>query len=426
MTIVDGVRAGRIDVCRDSRWPLWQFDAGKGGRALIGRLRALETEASGIGATNDSAAGALERSRLRALWQVLAAVQLAPRRADWERAFARADTRYLNWRARASAQRTSGLPLMLARRAVWRLMSARISEQRIHDPVAGGIGSCLMEGDYILAEHEVVGYVLDALERGRYPTEAQDGAGATSAAIALPETRRGVNYVSNNWSRLAGVAPRGVLPLWRVASQIDPSPPASADAFAQRFVAEWAEIEAMFKALPAPANVGEELYRRTRPEQYGRVSVGIVADNFAADPKRQDAAAAIWERTSATDGENTARVKVLLQTREWFDDERDGDGAEFYGWLIVQHSDKEPDFQREVLGRMERLLPQGRVRRRNYAYLWDRVAAADGRPQRYGTQYICKNGKYELRPTEEPAKLNARRKAMGMEPAPPTIAGKCG
>ena len=95
----------------------------------------------------------------------------------------------------------------------------------------------------------------------------------------------------------------------------------------------------------------------------------------------------------------------------------DGDGAEHFGWLIVQHADLNPNFQRDVLRRLEPLLAQGRVRSRDYAFLWDRVAVADKRPQRYGTQFSCENGAWApIGGIEDPDQLDARRKKMGLPP----------
>jgi hypothetical protein len=45
--------------------------------------------------------------------------------------------------------------------------------------------------------------------------------------------------------------------------------------------------------------------------------------------------------------------------------------------------------------------------------------------QRYGTQYTCKDRVFVLSPTEDPKGLDARRKLMGLEPAPATL-GPCG
>lgn len=88
-------------------------------------------------------------------------------------------------------------------------------------------------------------------------------------------------------------------------------------------------------------------------------------------------------------------------------------------WLLVQHADAYPAFQRQVL---ELMLPE--VKRRNvspvnYAYLTDRVAINAGRPEEYGTQVEYKGaglGKAVPRSLRDPRNVDKRRAAIGMEP----------
>ncbi|WP_139921894.1 DUF6624 domain-containing protein [Hymenobacter sp. DG01] len=88
-------------------------------------------------------------------------------------------------------------------------------------------------------------------------------------------------------------------------------------------------------------------------------------------------------------------------------------------WLLVQHADAHPAFQRQVLKLM---LPQ--VKRQNassvdYAYLVDRVALNAGQPLEYGTQVEYKGpgiGKAVPRSLRDPKNVDKRRAAMGMEP----------
>ena len=93
-------------------------------------------------------------------------------------------------------------------------------------------------------------------------------------------------------------------------------------------------------------------------------------------------------------------------------------------WLLVQHADAHPDFQRQVLRLM---LPE--VKRKNaspvnYAYLADRVAINSGQPEEYGTQvtytgYVGEDfSKVIASPASlrDPKNVDKRRAAIGMEP----------
>jgi hypothetical protein len=420
--IIGDARANRIDVCRDTRWPMWRFDEGAAGFARVKALRQRADDAR-TQTSLETTTGAAEAARLAALRSMLDAVIEARSRQGLRASFTQSETRYLNWRQRAAAL-ARDLPGLLRARAVWRLARARNIELIPRDPVAAGVFGCLIPVDHAAAEGHVVDRLVELLDAGHFPTDAVDGAGASTAMIAFPESQRARRYLVDNWTRVSAMAPEGLRTLWRLSADLHQDPAGSSAAFVERFEEEWELIACMLASLSPPSSVGEELYRRTRAEQYGRNMMAALAA-FPAGPLRQQAFSAVWKRISAVDVDNTARAKTLLRTRDWFDDERDGDGAEFFGWLIVQHSDLEPGFQREVLNRMEKLLPSGRARRRNFAYLWDRVAIAEGRPQRYGTQYTCRDGRWALSPTEDLPKLDARRKEMGLEPARLTLDGAC-
>lgn len=101
-----------------------------------------------------------------------------------------------------------------------------------------------------------------------------------------------------------------------------------------------------------------------------------------------------------------------------------GQKSAYNFFLLVQHADAHPDFQRKVLRLM---LPE--VKRKNaapadYAYLTDRIAINSGQLEEYGTQvkYTGDVGKdfskviavpVSLR---DPQNVDKRRAAIGMEP----------
>jgi hypothetical protein len=57
-------------------------------------------------------------------------------------------------------------------------------------------------------------------------------------------------------------------------------------------------------------------------------------------------------------------------------------------------------------------MQDGQARPDSYAYLYDRVAVAEQRPQRYGSQYGA-DGTPE--PIEDPDHVDERRKAVGLD-----------
>ena len=87
-------------------------------------------------------------------------------------------------------------------------------------------------------------------------------------------------------------------------------------------------------------------------------------------------------------------------------------------WLLVQHCDRDPQFQESVLVAMESEVNAGNASNQEFAYLTDRVRVNQGRPQVFGTQLeLNKMGNsYVSRPCVAPAELNRRRSSIGLEP----------
>jgi hypothetical protein len=120
-------------------------------------------------------------------------------------------------------------------------------------------------------------------------------------------------------------------------------------------------------------------------------------------------------RFAAIDCANTAWLKTQLAAIGWFAIPTYGAEADNAAWHLVQHADREPDFQRRMLKELE-ALPKGHTDPKRIGYLWDRVARADKRLQRYGTQGTCTDGQWKAFEVEDPEHLDERRKSLGMEP----------
>ncbi|MEM9839874.1 MAG: DUF6624 domain-containing protein [Pseudomonadota bacterium] len=162
--------------------------------------------------------------------------------------------------------------------------------------------------------------------------------------------------------------------------------------------------------------VQKEITRLWREDQAARnVMVRLGQDN--EEPAKRWAHALSIKHAKSVDLESAAYMKEVLKTYDWIDRKRFGDSVSAHAWLLVQHADDDVEFQALALSRMEPYVATGGVRKRQYAYLWDRVAVNQGREQRYGTQptWECDaNRKMALRPLEDPENVNARRADMGL------------
>jgi len=75
---------------------------------------------------------------------------------------------------------------------------------------------------------------------------------------------------------------------------------------------------------------------------------------------------------------NTNDLADLLKIYGWIRISDFGTAADQNAWLLVQHADHDPVFQKEILGRLGKLYKSGETSPQNYAYLVDRVAASWG------------------------------------------------
>ncbi len=120
-----------------------------------------------------------------------------------------------------------------------------------------------------------------------------------------------------------------------------------------------------------------------------------------------------WD--ASIDERNTARLQQIVQEIGWPTISKVGFIAANNAWLLAQHADHNPEFQKECLILMQQL-PEEEVIKPNLAYLEDRIAVAEGRPQRYGTQFHNNNqGELVPQPIEDIDKVDQLRQEMGME-----------
>jgi hypothetical protein len=123
-------------------------------------------------------------------------------------------------------------------------------------------------------------------------------------------------------------------------------------------------------------------------------------------------------RMEALHKRNAARLRELIAAYGWPDEEIAGkDGAEA-AWLVAQHAVGEPAFQREALRLLRAREPEKRVPRWHGAYLDDRISLHEGRPQRYGTQWVDDPVDGRTRPwtLAEPDRVNQFRAEVGLGP----------
>lgn len=93
-------------------------------------------------------------------------------------------------------------------------------------------------------------------------------------------------------------------------------------------------------------------------------------------------------RMEAVHVKNSARLPELIAKYGWPTQDIAGkDGAEA-AWFIAQHAIGEPEFQRTALTLLQAGAAEAKVPAWHAAYLEDRIAMQEGRPQSFGTQWM--------------------------------------
>ena len=160
--------------------------------------------------------------------------------------------------------------------------------------------------------------------------------------------------------------------------------------------------------------------RRVAEDQFGRLAAQVFQQKilWARDinPKVQTyLLQANVAETCRTDRANTEWLKADVKDNGWPRLSREGPKMAEDAWLLIQHADHDVAFQREVLPLLEALLPSKDVAPQAYALLYDRVATAEKRLQRYGTQGRCVGeATWEPWPVEDPDHLDERRAKVGL------------
>jgi len=150
--------------------------------------------------------------------------------------------------------------------------------------------------------------------------------------------------------------------------------------------------------------VKAELARRVEVDQ------ALRREAMATDPISKE----LVDKVVAADAENTAWLKDIVQSHGWPTRARVGDEGAANAWLLVQHADRDVEFQELCLVFLRAAAKQGQADPKNMAYLADRVAVNRNRPQRYGTQFVEKDGRFEPYQLEDPKRVDAWRAEVGL------------
>jgi hypothetical protein len=149
-----------------------------------------------------------------------------------------------------------------------------------------------------------------------------------------------------------------------------------------------------------------ELLRRAEQDQAARLSM---------DHNRRDRELD-WEAVLSIDADNLPWLKNVVAEVGWPSRSMVGEDGARAAWLLAQHADRDPAFQRRCLELIAEAVESGEASPVELAYLTDRVLLAEGQPQEYGTQAEEREDGYAPRRLRDPEHVDDRRAAMSLGP----------
>lgn len=92
-----------------------------------------------------------------------------------------------------------------------------------------------------------------------------------------------------------------------------------------------------------------------------------------------------------------------------------GKEANEAAWLVIQHAISKPEFMKKCLKLLANAVDENKASEINLAYLTDRIAVFEDKPQLYGTQFDWdENGLLSPNTFDDLASVNQRRKRIGL------------
>jgi hypothetical protein len=181
-------------------------------------------------------------------------------------------------------------------------------------------------------------------------------------------------------------------------------------------LAAWAVDHPQSDAVTETADAGHRFTRPAlRKTLAGRAAVDVRLRKAAMAKHPIDPAA--MEAVLQADAHNVAWLKGVVARQGFPTVAQVGAQGVADAWLLVQHADRDSAFQLRVLRTLQARGEAAGVRRQDLAMLTDRVLLAQGKPQRYGTQFLPDaSGALALQPVEDAAGLETRRAAVGLMP----------
>ncbi len=121
------------------------------------------------------------------------------------------------------------------------------------------------------------------------------------------------------------------------------------------------------------------------------------------------------EEMKALHNANADKLNKIIDLIGYPTAEKVGEEASEAAWLIIQHAIAKPLFMKRCLDLLNNAVDEEKANPINLAYLYDRIAVFEDKPQLYGTQFDWdENGQLSPNTFDDLDKVNKRRKEIGL------------
>lgn len=121
------------------------------------------------------------------------------------------------------------------------------------------------------------------------------------------------------------------------------------------------------------------------------------------------------EEMASLHSRNAKILDEIIDTIGYPTADKVGKEASEAAWLIIQHAIGQPAFMKKSAKLLAVAVNENKADPIGLAYLTDRIAILEGRPQLHGTQFDWdQNGEMKPNQYDDIAEVNLRRKALGL------------
>jgi len=137
---------------------------------------------------------------------------------------------------------------------------------------------------------------------------------------------------------------------------------------------------------------------------------------FHSEGKSRSEIAEVREQMKEVDSRNIQVAEKIIAEHGWLAPQDVGLNGSQCLFLMIQHADL--DVQKKYFPMLKQAEREGKTFSSNIAILYDIIAEKEGRKQLYGNCVFRDRltGKRHVYPVEDPDRLDARRKSMGLSP----------